>query len=59
LTAISIITGFNRNQNVLVSQSYDWLIAKDNVVRFVNLFTYALNIVAFGFRNVSRHVIPI
>jgi transposase len=53
---MNFITGFNRNQTVLVSQSYDQLIAKDNVVRFVDLFTDALNVVDFGFRDVSHHV---
>jgi hypothetical protein len=42
---MNFITGFNRNQTVLVSQSYDQLIAKDNVVRFVDLFTDALDVI--------------
>jgi hypothetical protein len=54
---MNFITGFNRNQTVLVSQSYDQLIAEDNVVPFVDLFTEALNVVDFGFRDVSHHVI--
>lgn len=37
------ITGFNRNQTVLVSETYDLLIKKDNVVRFVDAFVDALN----------------
>ncbi len=53
---MNFITGFNRNQTVLVSQSYDQLIAQDNVVRFVDLFTDALDVVDFGFRDVSHHV---
>lgn len=53
---MNFITGFNRNQTVLVSETYDQLIAKDNVVRFIDLFTDALDVVDFGFRDVSHNV---
>lgn len=53
---MNYITGFNRNQTVLVSETYDQLIAKENVVRFIDLFVDALDVVEFGFRDVSHHV---
>lgn len=53
---MNYITGFNRNQTVLVSETFDQLIAKENAVRFIDLFVDALDVVELGFRNVSHNV---
>jgi transposase len=54
--AMNYITGFNRNQTVLVSETYDQLIAKHNAVRFIDAFVDALDVVEFGFMDVSHNV---
>ena len=50
------IKGFNRNQAVLVSQTYNELISTDNVVRFIDLFVDGLKVVEYGFNDVSKNV---
>jgi transposase len=53
---MNFITGFNRNQAVLVAQTYDELISQDNVVRFIDLFVNGLKVIEYGFRDVSQNV---
>ena len=49
---MNFITGFNRNQAVLVAQTYDELISQDNEVRFIDLFVDGLKVTECGFRDV-------
>jgi transposase len=53
---MNYITGFNRNQALLVSQTYDELISQDNEVRFIDIFADVLKVVEYGFRDVSHNV---
>ena len=53
---MNFITGFNRNQAVLVAQTYDELISQNNVVRFIDLFVDGLKVTEYGFRDVSQNV---
>ena len=50
---MNYITGFDRNQTVLIPETIDLLIEKDNAVRFIDIFVNQLNVVDFGFRDVS------
>ena len=49
---MNYIQGFNRNQAVLIPETYDQLIEKDNPVRFIDAFVNSLNVVNFGFKDV-------
>jgi len=54
---MNFITGFNRNQAVLVAQTYDELISQNNVVRFIDLFVNGLKVIEYGFRVSQTRVI--
>lgn len=49
---MSYITGFDRQQTVLIPETIDSLIDKNNEVRFIDLFVDSLNIVEMGFKDV-------
>lgn len=49
---MSYITGFNRKQAVLIPETFDQLIPKDNVIRFIDLFVSSLDLVQFGFKDI-------
>lgn len=53
---MNYITGFNRNQAVLIPETIDKLIEQDNPVRFVDAFVNSLNVVEFGFRDIRFNV---
>ena len=53
---MSYITGFNRKQTALFPQAIDELISPDNTIRFIDLFVDKLNIVEYGFKDVSLNV---
>jgi len=53
---MSYITGFNRKQTVLFPRAIDEIIETENPVRFIDLFVDKLNIVEFGFKDVSKNV---
>ncbi|WP_457749600.1 IS1182 family transposase [Sulfurimonas sp.] len=48
---MNYITGFDRKQAVLIPETIDQLIDKDNAVRFIDLFVSSLDVVSFGFRD--------
>jgi transposase len=49
---MNYITGFNRNQVVLIPETIDQLIDKNNAVRFIDTFVNSLNMVDLGFKDV-------
>ena len=49
---MSYITGFDRQQTVLIPETIDLLIDKNNEVRFIDSFVDSLNIVEMGFKDV-------
>ena len=49
---MSYITGFDRQQTVLIPETIDSLIDKNNEVRFIDSFVDSLNIVEMGFKDV-------
>lgn len=48
------ITGFNRKQAVLIPETIDLLIDKNNPVRFIDAFVESLNVVEYGFRDIKN-----
>ena len=53
---MSYIKGFDRKQTALFPQSIDQIIDSNNTVRFLDLFVEQLQIVTFGFKDVSKNV---
>lgn len=53
---MSFITGFDRKQTTLFPHAIDELIAPNNPIRFIDTFVDQLNIVEFGFKDVSKNV---
>ena len=49
---MNYITGFNRNQAILIPETIDKLIEQDNAVRFVDVFVNSIDVVEFGFRDI-------
>ena len=49
---MNYITGFDRHQAVLIPETIDHLIDKDNPIRFIDAFVDSLDVVGFGFRDV-------
>lgn len=49
---MNYITGFNRKQAVLIPETIDQLITKNNAVRFIDAFVNSLDIVGFGFKDI-------
>ena len=49
---MNYITGFNRKQAVLIPETIEQLIDKNNPVRFIDSFVNSLEVVAFGFRDI-------
>jgi transposase len=47
---MNYITGFDRKQAVLIPETIEQLIDKNNPVRFIDSFVNSLEVVAFGFR---------
>jgi len=50
---MNYITGFDRQQAVLIPETIDQLIDKNNSIRFIDTFVNSLDVVDFGFRDVS------
>jgi len=48
---MNYITGFDRKQAVLIPETIEQLIAKENGVRFIDAFVNSLDVVSFGFRD--------
>ena len=53
---MSYIKGYDRSQAVLFPESIDQVIAKDNVVRFIDVFVDSLDITTIGFKDVNQNV---
>lgn len=49
---MNYITGFDRKQAILIPETIDSLIEKDNAIRFLDAFVNSLDIVAFGFKDI-------
>jgi len=49
---MNYIKGFNRNQAVLIPETIDLLIDKNNEIRFIDAFVDSLNVVEFGFKDI-------
>jgi transposase len=49
---MNYITGFDRNQAVLIPQTIDQLIDKNNSIRFIDAFVHSLDMVDLGFRDI-------
>lgn len=49
---MSYIKGFDRNQVVLIPETIDLLIDKNNEIRFIDTFVDSLNVVEFGFKDI-------
>ncbi len=52
---MSYITGFDRNQAVLIPETINQLIDTNNPVRFIDVFVDSLQTADFGFRNPNRN----
>ncbi len=50
---MSYIKGFDRNQAVLIPETIDLLIDKNHEIRFIDTFVDSLNVVDFGFKDIS------
>lgn len=53
---MSYITGYDRTQAVLFTESIDKIIAKDNLVRFIDIFVNSLDTSSIGFKDVNQNV---
>jgi len=51
---MNYIKGFNRNQTVLIPETMDQLIDKNNTIRFIETFVNSLEIVAMGFKGSTK-----
>ncbi len=49
---MNYITGFDRDQAILIPETINQLIEKDNPIRFIDAFVNALDVVALGFKDV-------
>jgi transposase len=49
---MNYIKGYDRNQAVLIPETIDQLIDKNNPVRFIDVFVESLNVVEFGFKDI-------
>ena len=49
---MSYITGFDREQAVLIPETIEQLIAENNSVRFIDVFVNSLAVVDFGFKDI-------
>jgi transposase len=49
---MNYIKGYDRNQAVLIPETIDQLIDKNNPVRFIDVFVESLNVVGFGFKDI-------
>jgi transposase len=49
---MNYIKGFNRNQAVLIPETIDQLIDKNNAIRFIDAFVNSLDVVGFGFKDI-------
>ena len=45
---MNYIKGFNRNQAILIPETIDLLIHKNNEIRFIDIFVDSLDVVDFG-----------
>ncbi|MBE7661491.1 transposase [Tenacibaculum finnmarkense] len=50
---MSYIKGFDRNQAVLIPETIDLLIDQNHEIRFIDTFVDSLNVVDFGFKDIS------
>ncbi|MBL4709419.1 MAG: transposase [Flavobacteriales bacterium] len=50
---MSYIKGFDRTQAILIPETIDQLIDRNNPVRFIDAFVDSLDIVGFGFKDIS------
>lgn len=53
---MSYIKGFDRNQAVLIPDTIDLLIDKNNEIRFIDSFIDSLNVVDFGFKDIKLNI---
>ena len=53
---MNYITGFDRDQAVLIPETINQLIDKDNTVRFIDVFVGSLQVVDFGFKDIRLNV---
>ena len=53
---MSYITGYDRTQAVLFTESIDKIITKDNLVRFIDIFVNSLDTSSIGFKDVNQNV---
>ena len=52
---MNYIKGFDRKQAILIPQTIDQLIDKNNAVRFIDSFVKSLSLVDFGFNNIINN----
>lgn len=52
---MNYIKGFDRKQAILIPETIDELIDKNNAVRFIDSFVKSLSLVDFGFKNISNN----
>jgi len=57
---MNYISGFDRNQAVLIPETIEQLIDKNNAVRFIDAFVKSLDLVGFGFKDIrlNKNVRP-
>ena len=53
---MNYIQGKDRGQTLLIPQTLEELIGKDNAVRFIDSFVESLDVVAFGFRDIRLNI---
>jgi len=49
---MNYIKGFDRNQAILIPETIDRLIDKNNAIRFIDAFVNSLDVVEFGFKDI-------
>ena len=49
---MNYITGFDRQQTVLIPETIDQLIDANNSARFIDTFVDSLDVVEFGFKDI-------